>query len=170
MTRRFLRAPTGVVVRAVLPSALRAAAAAAVAAPATVGAQQAAAAPCAGSEHRRFDFWAGSWTVTDSAGARTFGRNTITIMEGGCVLHERWTSAATPPSTGQSLNANDRTTRQWGQTWVGNDGLVLHLRGGLERGRMGLAGDGRVRQLGESSRDGGITWAVAFDGWYRRTP
>lgn len=30
--------------------------------------------------------------------------------------------------------------------------------------------DGRVRQLWETSPDGGRTWAVAFDGWYTRIP
>ena len=28
--------------------------------------------------------------------------------------------------------------------------------------------DGRVRQMWQQSRDGGKTWTVAFDGWYRR--
>ncbi|HET7042606.1 MAG TPA: hypothetical protein VFI13_11325, partial [Gemmatimonadales bacterium] len=29
--------------------------------------------------------------------------------------------------------------------------------------------DGRVRQFWQQSVDGGKTWTVAFDGWYRRT-
>ena len=28
--------------------------------------------------------------------------------------------------------------------------------------------DGRVRQLWESSKDGGTTWTVAFDGYYAK--
>jgi hypothetical protein len=28
--------------------------------------------------------------------------------------------------------------------------------------------DGRVRQLWESTADGGKTWTIAFDGYYRR--
>ena len=31
-------------------------------------------------------------------------------------------------------------------------------------------GDGTVRQLWESSTDGGATWSVAFDGTYRHAP
>ena len=30
--------------------------------------------------------------------------------------------------------------------------------------------DGRVRQFWQQSSDGGTTWTVAFDGWYRRKP
>lgn len=137
---------------------------------------------CSAPEHRQFDFWIGEWTVTDSAGIRVFGHNRIVSEDGGCLLLERWISAGTGPnvSTGHSVNAYDRATKQWGQDWVGNDGTVLHIRGGLVDGRMVLASanqritwtlqpDGRVRQLWESSTDGGKTWTAAFDGWYRRS-
>lgn len=146
--------------------------------------------PCSAPEYRQFDFWIGEWTVTDSAGTRTFGTNTIRREDGGCLLLERWVSAGTGANsnTGHSVNAYDRSTGQWGQDWVGSDGTVLHLRGGLENGRMVLASrttgpsgavqrqritwtpqpDGSVRQLWEGSTDDGQTWTVAFDGWYRR--
>lgn len=155
-----------------------------------VAAAQNAPPGCGAPEHRQFDFWLGEWTVTDSAGKTVYGSNRITNEESGCVVHEHWTSAGTGAAlnTGQSLNAYDRGARQWGQDWVGSGGDVLHLRGGLRDGAMVLAGetrgaggvavqqritftpqpDGRVRQLWESSSDGGKTWTVAFDGWYRR--
>lgn len=103
-----------------------------------VVAAQAAPPGCGGPEHRQFDFWTGSWTVTDSAGQRVMGQNRITSEEGGCLLHERWTGGGATANTGRSLNAYDRGTRMWGRDWVGSGGDVLHLRGGL------------------------------FDGWYRR--
>lgn len=145
---------------------------------------------CKTPMHRQFDFWVGEWTVTDSAGTTVMGRNSVTLEDGGCTVHEHWVAGGSVPNTGQSLNAYDLGTGQWGQDWVGSGGDVLHLRGGFRDGRMVLEGeakdpagkllrqrvswipqaDGRVRQLWETSGDGGRTWAVSFDGWYRRTP
>ncbi len=162
---------------------------AALLAPRTLAAQGAPVPPppaCAAAEYRQFDFWLGDWTVTDSAGTRALGSSRISREEGGCLLREQWTGAG--GSTGQSLNAYDRFAREWRQHWVGNDGLVLHLRGGLRDGRMVLEGnlqargggtqrnritwslepDGRVRQRWETSTDAGATWQSSFDGWYRR--
>jgi hypothetical protein len=78
--------------------------------------------------------------------------------------------------------------QKWEQVWVGSDGLVLQIVGGLRSAIVVLEGeamapggsktkqraawtpqpDSRVRQFWEQSADGGITWTVAFDGWYRR--
>ncbi len=149
-------------------------------------AQQATRASCAGAEHRLFDFWAGDWMVTDSAGTRTYGTNRVTSEEAGCVLHERWRGAG--GGSGQSLNFYDRTTRQWAQVWVASTGVVLRLEGQLEGSAMRLEGetrdaagrlvrnrllwtpqpDGRVRQTWYVSPDSAQTWQVTFDGWYRR--
>ena len=140
--------------------------------------------------HRQFDFWVGEWNVTDSARTKVMGRNSVTSEDSGCTIHEHWVAGGSVPNTGQSLNAYDASTRQWGQDWVGSGGDVLHLRGGLRNGAMVLEGegtspegrpltqrvtwalkpDGRVRQFWETSADGGRTWTVAFDGWYARTP
>jgi hypothetical protein len=145
---------------------------------------------CKTPMHRQFDFWLGEWTVTDSARTKVMGRNSVTLEDAGCTIHEHWVAGGSVPNTGQSLNAYDLVTRQWGQDWVGSGGDVLHLRGGLKDGSMVLeqAGpgpnggtlhqrvtwtpkpDGRVRQHWETSTDGGRTWATSFDGWYARTP
>ena len=86
----------------------------------------------------------------------------------------------------EALTRKDSTTGTWKQFWVDNSGLVLLLEGGLVEGKMVLQGrrldaegatvtdritwmpnaDGSVRQLWESSSDGGQTWSVAFDGLY----
>lgn len=145
---------------------------------------------CKTPMHRQFDFWIGEWTVTDSARTTVMGRNSVTLEDSGCTIHEHWVAGGSVPNTGQSLNAYDLATRQWGQDWVGSGGDVLHLRGGLREGTMVLEGDvpgpagaatrnrvswipkpdGRVRQIWESSADGGRTWSVSFDGWYARVP
>ena len=49
--------------------------------------------PCAERPFLQFDFWAGEWDVRDVAGTPA-GVNTITKEENGCVLVERWHSAA----------------------------------------------------------------------------
>lgn len=145
---------------------------------------------CKTPMHRQFDFWVGDWTVTDSARATVMGRNSVTLEDSGCTIHEHWVAAASVPNTGQSLNAFDAATRQWSQDWIGSGGDVLHLRGGLKDVAMVLEGegpgpngttlkqrvtltpkhDGRVRQFWETSADGGGSWTISFDGWYARTP
>ena len=142
---------------------------------------------CTGAEHRQFDFWLGEWNVTLPNG-RPAGTNSIQSINAGCGLREEWKGAG--GSTGTSLNAFDPTSGRWHQTWVGSDGTVLFLDGGLRDGAMELSGvttgangaktvhrirwtplggtPAAVRQLWESSTDGGKTWAVAFDGKYER--
>ena len=143
--------------------------------------------PCSVEAHRHFDFWEGRWVVRAATGALA-GHSTITVSLGACVLREHYT---TPSGyEGRSLNAYDASRDVWHQTWVDNGGLVLVLEGGYEDGRMIMQGettstDGsvsqnritwsrvdddpdRVRQLWETSPDGGAAWTTAFDGLYIR--
>ena len=142
-----------------------------------------------GAAHE-FDFWIGEWDVFGPEGGQV-GRNTITSMFGNGMLHEHWHGNG--GVEGRSINAYDGTRGHWHQTWMDSTGDMLLLEGGLVDGAMVLEGwapsgddptavdrqritwtrvsgpDGaEVRQLWESSSDGGATWTVAFDGWYRR--
>jgi hypothetical protein len=142
---------------------------------------------CSSPESRQFDFWIGEWEVTDSAGRVPMGSSRIVNEEQGCVIHENWTGQG--GGTGQSFNFYHRRTGKWEQMWVSSSGSPLHLIGGRDGPAMVLEADipapngqgtvrtqlrwtpepdGRVRQLWRQSRDGGQTWTVAFDGWYRR--
>lgn len=144
--------------------------------------------PCQGPEFRQFDFWAGSWDVYGARQLdRLAGRNTIQQASDGCALLESWSGAR--GMNGKSLNYYDPATGSWHQLWVGGDGVILHLEGGLEDGSMVLHGDdrqtpqgtirdritwtpnddGTVRQHWEVSSDGGATWQTVFDGTYRRS-
>ncbi len=119
------------------------------------------------------------------------GVNDIRKEQGGCALVERWKSVR--GGTGMSLNYYDPATGEWVQNWVGADGSVIDIRGGLQddgsmllegfiryvgqegrkrfRGRWTLLEDGRVRQAFEQSDDDGATWAEWFVGLYtRRSP
>jgi hypothetical protein len=138
---------------------------------------------CTAPEYRQFDFWIGNWEVQLPDGKRA-GTNRIEPILDGCVLRESWAGAG--GSNGASYNIYDRTRKRWHQTWVSDRGALLQLDGKLENGRMRLEGEaldsagatvlhritwertapGRVRQLWESSTDGGASWSVSFDGRY----
>ena len=142
--------------------------------------------PCSAPENRQFDFWSGSWTVTDPTGKKVVGTNDITVEMGGCVLHEHWKGAK--GGVGESFNIYDAGSKRWHQTWVDASGTLVVLNGGIVDGKMVLEGpgqgpngepatnrisweklpDGRVRQLWTVSTDGGKTWATSFDGYYAK--
>jgi hypothetical protein len=129
------------------------------------------------SVNHDFDFWVGAWEVTTPAG-KAAGSSRIERMANGCGLLENWTGAG--GFSGKSLNAYNSAKHAWQQFWVGSDGTVLELAGGLDaKGSMVLAdatnritwtpnADGTVRQHWETTKDGGKTWATAFDGLYRK--
>jgi hypothetical protein len=141
--------------------------------------------PCQGPEYRQFDFWIGHWDVYGADGNKV-GENRIDAFGNGCALLENWSGSS--GVTGKSLTMYDATDRQWHQTWVDSSGSRLLLDGGLVDGNMVMgsespnptapgatvrqrihwtpAPDGSVRQLWETSTDGGHSWSVAFDGRY----
>lgn len=140
---------------------------------------------CAAPVHRQFDFWIGRWDVFLPNGNKA-GENVIESIADGCALLESWTGRG--GVTGKSLNVHDARDGRWHQTWVDSSGGRLELAGTFGDGRMVLAStvgeigkpgdrsvqritwtpnpDGSVRQLWESSDDGGATYRVAFDGRY----
>ena len=150
-----------------------------------VAAQQGPPPGCVAADHRQFDFWVGSWTVTDSAGGVTYGTSSVTSEEKGCLIHEHW--AGSRGGTGQSFNYFDPSRNLWEQDWVGSSGGMVRLIGHLENGAMVLEGDtpqgkptarqrvmwipqpdGRVRQYWRQTADSGRTWTTVFDGYYRK--
>jgi len=140
---------------------------------------------CRGPEHHQFDFWIGDWNVTDPKGEKQ-GENRITAVQKDCALLESWTGAK--GGTGNSLNFYDRATKKWHQTWISNSGGALLLDGGFADGKMVLVGerdlpkgghakhritwekqkDASVRQVWDTSTDGGKSWTTAFDGIYKK--
>lgn len=140
---------------------------------------------CSAPEFRQFDFWLGDWDVKLPNG-KVAGTNSIKSILDGCVLQESW--KGTGNINGHSFNIYDASTKTWHQTWVDNAGSLLNLNGGLKDGKMVLSGDtvdekgnkstnritwtkvddDHVRQLWETSSDGGKTWETAFDGQYAK--
>jgi hypothetical protein len=136
---------------------------------------------CAASESHQFDFWIGDWNVVEKG--KLAGHNRIEPILGGCAIAEHWDGAG--GGHGTSYNAYDAQTKTWQQFWVDARGGVLHLEGTFDGERMALKStrpgahvdriiwtpnkDGSVRQLWETSEDGGKTWTTSFDGRYERT-
>lgn len=141
-------------------------------------------AACADLAFRQFDFWLGDWNVTTVADGKLVGHDRIENAYGGCVLQEHWTSV--DGGTGGSLSVYDASRKLWHQTWVDSSGTLVVLEGAVKDGRMVMSGTmtqdgkrvqdrmswipqgGKIRQLWETSGDGGKTWTVIFDVYYSR--
>ena len=147
--------------------------------------EQRALPPAQRDVYRQFDFWVGTWDVTN-AGGQPAGRNVITLEEKGMLLVEHWTN--TQGATGTSINFHDAADGRWHQIWVDPSGEVTRYAGTFHDGAMHFEGtaahpdgrrgrrrmvftpraDGTVRQVIQVSPDGGATWTVDFDGLYTR--
>lgn len=133
------------------------------------------------------DFWLGEWEVYDSQG-RLVGLNSIQRLLSGCLILENWRSSG--GGTGKSVNYYDPGSGRWHQDWVDASGQVIHYEGEFKEGAMRLSGtlagadgavkasrmilapgvEGVVRQVIETSADGGSSWQLWFQGEYRRRP
>lgn len=153
---------------------------------------QRAARPCEFDDnYKAFDFWVGEWTVlpagvSPSTPPASLPQSRIEKILNSCVVLENWM----PPNAGggKSFNIYNSVTKKWEQFWVDSTGSVVHFTGEVRDGNMyytteSVAANGqktlgkmtffnqgpdRVRQLWESSTDGGKTWSIAFDGLYMR--
>jgi len=142
---------------------------------------------CCTETHSEFDFWIGTWTVTNPDGSAA-GNNVIVKLQDKCLLRENWTSAK-GNYTGTSHNFYNGQTKQWEQIWVDNQGQSLHLKGKRIGNQMILTSDelknqegelyknritwtqnqdGSVRQLWEIVQDDKVI-SVAFDGLYKKS-
>ena len=91
---------------------------------------------CQAAEFRQFDFWLGKWKVSLPNGKQV-GTSEISRQAEGCAIREQWTAAS--GKGGMSINYYDPTEKKWHQDWVGGDGTILHLRGGMKDGVMILS-------------------------------
>ena len=146
----------------------------------------AAAAPapagCSAAEYHQLDFWIGDWDTFESEtpGGASIARARVDPIAQGCAIHELYEQA--DGLIGDSILSYDPALKKWQQTWVTNRGSIMVLTGNFSNGSLVLEGDvhlvdGRsvmqritwkaegngVRESAVSSRDGGKTWAPAFD-------
>lgn len=154
-------------------------------APAAAAVSSRAPTPCANEpERHRFDFWIGEWRVTTKAGSPV-GSSVIQSVSGGCALLENWTGLN--GGQGKSLNAYNPLIHAWQQYWIGQDGAVTEFRSSefdgksltfFNRDNAKPSAIGRlsftpqdsvtVRQLSETSSDGGKSWTTQYDFYYHR--
>jgi len=144
---------------------------------------------CDTPESRQFDFWVGRWTVSPYAQPeKRVADSLIEKLYAGCGVRETW--APLKGGGGGSLNSYVPAEKAWRQTWIDSGDSRAEFKGGWTGTAMVLTGvwpqpghpdqltrmtytplpDGAVRQSGETSDDGGKTWAASFDFLYRKAP
>ena len=141
-------------------------------------------AACTGEKYRQFDFWLGDWDLVGNDGKKT-ADDRVAMSLGGCAMEERWTGVKS--GQGLSFSAYDPATHHWHQTLMDDSGAVLNLEGEFADGKMILVGqhpakekgvtithriawtpqpDKSVKQIWETSRNGGRTWRTVSEGTY----
>ena len=134
------------------------------------------------AEYHQLDFWIGDWDTfeTDTPGSPSVARARIEPIVKGCALHELYEQ--NDGLIGDSILSYDPVRKRWQQTWVTNRGSLMVLAGNFKDGALVLEGeahlkDGKtvmqritwkaqgegVREFAVLSKDGGKTWAPAFD-------
>jgi hypothetical protein len=143
---------------------------------------------CDSVQSRQFDFWVGRWSVSPNGHPdRHVADSLIEKLYQGCAVRENWSPLQ--GGAGGSLSSYVAGEDAWRQTWVDATGARVDFKGGWDGRAMVLTGlwpqpghptrltrmtytrqaDGSVRQLGESSDDGGKSWQPSFDLIYRKT-
>ena len=148
--------------------------------------------PCSIPEFRQFDFWIGEWEAYGANGKKG-GDSKISLILDSCIILEEWTSASVQQGfryAGKSFNTWNAAAKQWQQTWVDNTGnTTAYTNGKFENKKIIFTtdpfpfskdtvatrrltffdlGPDKVRQLGEITKDKGMTWAIEYDLEYRR--
>ena len=120
---------------------------------------------CCTENHNQFNFWEGEWSVTNADGSLA-GTNTITKVQGNCILQENWISN-TPGYTGTSNNFYNAKLKRWEQIWIDNQGGSLHLKGNKIGNQMILKTDDEINKTGDTFYHQ-ITWTKNDDGTVRQ--
>jgi hypothetical protein len=137
---------------------------------------------CAAAEYHQLDFWIGDWDTfeTDQHGGPLIARARVEPIAEGCAIHELYEQ--TDGLIGDSILSYDPVRKRWQQTWVTNRGSLMVLWGDFQDGALVLEGEAHlrdgtsvrqritwkiqdkgVRESAVLSKDGGKTWAPAFD-------
>lgn len=137
---------------------------------------------CPAAEYHQLDFWIGDWDTfeTDAPGGASVARAHVAPIAQGCAIHELYEQG--DGLIGDSILSYDPVRKHWQQTWVTNRGSIMVITGNFKDGVLVLEGeahlmDGRsvtqritwkaqdngVRESAVLSKDGGKTWAPAFD-------
>jgi len=142
---------------------------------------------CSAPEYHLLDFWIGDWDTFDSDAPNgpSVARARVEPIAMGCAVHELYEQE--DGLIGDSILSYDAVRKAWQQTWVTNRGSIMVINGNFKDGALILEGDvhlmdGRtvaqritwknegdgVRESAVLSKDGGKTWAPAFDVQFRK--
>lgn len=137
---------------------------------------------CSAAGYHQLDFWIGDWDTfeTDAPGGPSVARARVEPIAQGCAIHELYEQ--TDGLIGDSILSYDPVRKQWQQTWVTNRGSIMMIWGNFKDGALVLEGEAHlrdgtsvmqritwkaqdkgVRESAVLSKDGGKTWAPAFD-------
>jgi hypothetical protein len=137
---------------------------------------------CTAQEYRQLDFWIGDWDTfeVDQLSGPSIARARVEPIAQGCAIHELYEQS--DGLIGDSILSYDPVRKQWQQTWVTNRGSIMVLWGNFKDGALVLEGESHlrdgtsvlqritwvvqgqgVRESSVLSKDGGKTWAPAFD-------
>lgn len=139
--------------------------------------------PCRyGDEFKRLDFWLGEWDVYVKD--KKIGTSSIAKSEGGCTLYEDYKTDK--GFLGRSMNYYDPEDKRYTQIWIDkfNQRTIFketesredYLQMSAENKdtkltRMTYVLDpdtGNITQTMEESTDKGKTWAITFEGVYKK--
>ena len=134
-------------------------------------------------EFRQFDYWLGEWDVL--VGGHKVAQSSVQLILDECVIFENYSNSL--GYAGKSFSLWDAASRKWEQRYVDTTGALHHWTGQLEDGTMIFywtysrngatttqrmkylkEGPDQVRQVIDSSTDGGKSWASSFNGLYVR--
>lgn len=147
-----------------------------------------AAVDCHDAAHRAIDFWIGEWIVSDTRSSSVVANSRIDWIVGGCAIRETYDQSIGPGGKpldyhGTSITALAGNNGIWKQFYVDTAGVASTLEGTLRDSTLDLRAatpsainrmtvekqaDGRVRQRGSRSGDGGKTWSATYDFTYAR--
>lgn len=144
------------------------------------------AATCIEAEKHALDFWIGKWDVVHTQSGTPIASSEVTSVADGCAIQEIYSQTVGPGGKpmryeGRSYSAYNGADKLWHQFYVDNAGaafsyagrasdgaMILTAKAGQLATRMAVRSEGKtVRQIGEISRDGGISWSTNFDFTYR---
>ena len=142
---------------------------------------------CSAAEYHQLVFWIGDWDTfeSDNPGGPSIARARVEPIAQGCAIHELYEQ--TDGLVGDSILSYDPVRKQWQQTWVTNRGSLMVLWGNFKDSVLILEGESHqrdgtsvmqriswkadregVREWAVLSKDGGKTWAPAFDVLFRK--
>ncbi|HKF05752.1 MAG TPA: hypothetical protein VKB49_25760 [Candidatus Sulfotelmatobacter sp.] len=141
--------------------------------------------PCAGGEHRQFDYWLGNWSV--SYGGPPAGTSKVELALDQCMIVESWDGARN--HSGKTIFAYSPDDHSWYGIFADNEGRVHIFNQGkvsagtaefqgtshgpngetvLNRVKIVRASADKVEQTWEKSADNGATWNMVYRGEYTR--